>query len=77
MCAGSSLASQVANRALAPLHPCDAVVVEDGDAVGGQPDVALEPAGAETKCQLKGLDRVLPGVGAGTPMGERDGVIEE
>jgi hypothetical protein len=52
-------------------------VVEDGDAVGGQPHVALEPGGAETKCQLKGGDRVLPCVCARTPMGERDGAIEE
>ena len=71
------VASQVADRALAALHPHHAVVIEDGNAIGGQPHVALEAVGAETKCQLKGIDRVLPGVCPGTPMGERDGVFEE
>ncbi len=71
------VASQVADRALAALHPRHAVVIEDGNAVGGQPHVALEPGCAETKCQLKGRDRVLAGVRAGTSMGERDGAIEE
>ena len=52
-------------------------MIEDGDAVGGQPDVAFEAVGAETKCQRKGIDRVLPGVRLGAPMGERDGVFEE
>ena len=71
------IASQVADRAFSPLHPHHAVVIEHGNAIGGQPHVALEAVRAETKCQLKGIDRVLAGVRSGAPMGERDRVFEE
>ncbi len=55
----------------AALH--QAVVVEHGLAVLGQPDVALEPRGAEPQGQAEGLERVLLGVSPGPPVGEPDG----
>ena len=50
----------------------DAVVVEHRDAVGGQPDVALQPGRAEAEAERERLERVLAGVGAGPPVGEGD-----
>jgi hypothetical protein len=50
-----------------------AIVVEHGDAVAGEPDVALESRGAEPDGQTEGLDGVLAGVGACAPVGEGDG----
>ena len=51
--------------AVAPAGPHDAVVVEHGDTVGGQPDVALQPVAPSRRAEREGLERVLPGVGAG------------
>ncbi len=50
----------------------DPVVVEHRHPVGGQPDIALQPAGTELEGQAEGFEGVLGGVGAGTPMGEDD-----
>lgn len=55
----------------------DTVVVEDGNAIGREPDVALESAGAEPERELERFDRIVGGVGTRPPMAERDRRIEE
>jgi signal peptidase I len=50
----------------------DAVVVEHGHAVRGQPHVALEPGRPEPQCQLERLDRVLRRVRPRPAMPEGD-----
>jgi hypothetical protein len=75
--AGKVSAVEVGDRSLAPTDPHDAVVIEHRDAVAGQPDVALEPGGAEAKAQLEGLQGVLRSMGASTAMSEPDGPFEE
>jgi len=52
-------------------------VIEDGDAVGGEPDVALEAGRSESQGEGKRVEGVLRGVRAGPPVGERDGRVEE
>ena len=52
-------------------------MVEHGDAVGGEPHVALQTGGAEPQGQLEGLERVLLGVGPCAAVGEGDRVVEE
>ena len=54
-------------------HP---VVVEHGDAVGGEPDIALETGRTEAECERKRFERVFGGMGSGTPMAERDRGVE-
>ncbi len=49
----------------------DAVVVEHGSPVGGEPHVALDPGGPEPQGQLERLDRVLGCLGARSAVGER------
>ena len=49
------------------------VVIEHGDAVGGDPGVALEPGGPEPDRQLERLEGVLRGMGPRPAMGEQDG----
>lgn len=51
----------------------DAIVIENGDTVGGQPDITLHAAGSEAKRQFERLDRVLRCIGSRTAMGEADG----
>ena len=55
----------------------DPVVVENGDAVGGQPDIALQTGGAELQGRAEGLDRVLRSAVTGAPVGEADRRIEQ
>ncbi len=55
----------------------DTVVIEHGHAVGGQPDVALEPGGPELQGDPERLDRVLRRPVAGASMGEADRRIEQ
>ena len=64
---------ELADRSLAKPGGDDAVVVEHRLAVGGQPDVALETGRTEPQAEGERLERVLPGVCPGTPMGEGDG----
>ena len=77
MCGGRSARTDRPDRPPPPADPHHAVVVEHGDAVGGQPDVALETGRAETKAQREGIERVLGGMGASAPVGERDRVLEQ
>ena len=77
MWSGRPARDAVADR-LAPEEAAeDAVVVEHGHTVGGEPDVALQAGGAEPQGQLEGLEGVLPGVAAGASMGEADRRHEE
>jgi len=46
------------------------VVQQDGDIVGGKPEVGLDPVAAEIQCRLKGCQGVFGGQGAGAPVGE-------
>src|ERR687898_44480 len=48
----------------------EAVMVEDGLAVGGEPDVALEPGGAQPQGEGEGLEGVLRRMGTRTAMSE-------
>jgi hypothetical protein len=64
-------------RPLEPADPSapnadDAIVIEDGNAVGGEPDVALEAGGPELQREPERLDGVLGGVGPGPAVGESD-----
>ena len=52
--------------------PDDAVVVEHGVAVGGEPHVALEARGAQAHGQAEGVEGVLRCVSAGPAVGEAD-----
>ena len=64
MCAGQLGAVDAsAMRPAAQAPADDAVVVEDGLAVGRQPHVALEAGGPEAQGQRERLERVLGGVG--------------
>ena len=69
--------SNVADRATANAPLDHAVVIEHGHAVGGEPDVALQPGRTEFECQLEGLERVLRSMRAGASMSERDRRIEQ
>ncbi len=76
MWSGRSASGDLGDRRLAHTPPNDAVVVEHRDAVGGDPDVALETGRTEASGQREGLDRVLRGVGARPTMGEGEWGIE-
>ena len=52
-------------------------MIEHGDAVGGEPDVALLAGRAEPQCQLERFDGVLGGVGSGATMGKGDRRVEQ
>ena len=69
---------QLADRSIpthCPLH--HAVVIEHRDTVGGDPDIALQPGGAELERQFETGKGVLGRVGPGSAMAEGDGVVEE
>ena len=51
-------------------------MIENHHTVSGDPRVGLEPGGAETLGEKKGLESVFGGVGASSAMGETDGGIE-
>ncbi|MEY4223877.1 MAG: hypothetical protein RIS33_811, partial [Actinomycetota bacterium] len=65
-----------ADRHLASPAPDETVVIENGHPVGGDPDIGLESGGTEAEGQLERLDRVLVGVGPGSPVGEPDRGIQ-
>ena len=69
---GKLVARHDPDRSLAPAVAYDPVVVEHRDAIAGEPHIALQTGRSELQGQRKGLDGVLPGVGAGTAMGEAD-----
>ena len=75
---GQRRSAQLADGPVSPERPPDdPVVVEHGDAVGGDPDVALQPGGAQFQGQLEPGQRVLRGVRPCPAMAEGDGVVEE
>ncbi len=74
---GEVSSSELGNRSFAQALLDDAVVIEHCDAVGGEPDIALEPGRSEAQRQLERLQGVLGSVSAGAPMGERDRGIEQ
>lgn len=47
-------------------------MVENGNPVGAQPDVALEAGRPQTQGQAEGDEAVVVGVGPTSPVGERD-----
>ena len=51
-------------------------MIEYGHPVGRHPDIGLQSGGAEPEGQLKRVDRVLLGVGPGSPVSEADRRIE-
>ena len=55
-------------------HPFahDAVMVENGDTIGGQPHIALESGRTETERQCECLDGVLAAVGPCTSVRKAD-----
>jgi hypothetical protein len=55
----------------------DAIVVQDGYAVRGHPDVALQPGGPQFERQLEARESVLRSVCPGATMAERDRFLEE
>ncbi len=65
------------DRSASAADPNDAIVVEHDDAVRGQPDVALETAGAELQGHLERLDRVLRRPVPRPAMGESNRRVEE
>jgi hypothetical protein len=71
------VATDIADESSASSTFDDTVMVENGDSVGCDPDVALETGGAETQSQTEGLDGVLRGVCSRAPVGEGDRRIEE
>ena len=72
MCVGQVGPVEVGDPALPEALAHHAVVVEHGLAVPGEPHVALEPRRAQPNGQDKGFQRVLGGVGPGSPVGEPD-----
>lgn len=75
----TQVGSPEAGDRLAPaqraLH--DPIVVEDGHAVGSDPDVALQPVRAQSKAEREGLKRVLRCVRLGPTMRGRDRDVEQ
>jgi hypothetical protein len=52
-------------------------VVEDGHAVGGDPDVAFQARGAQFESQFEAGQGVLRGMGSRPAVTEGDRVVEE
>ncbi len=76
--AGQRQALHLADRPISTEGPSDdPVVVEHGDAVGRDPDVALQAVGAQLEGQLESSQGVLGGVGPGPAMSEGDRLVEE
>ena len=74
---GRDVGGQLISAQLGDGSPTDpgahqAVVIEDGDAVTGQPHVALEAGGTETQGQPEGVQGVLRGVRPGPTVSEAD-----
>ena len=63
-------------RQAADTTPDDAVMVEHGDPVGGDPDIALDAGRSEASGQREGVDRVVRGMGPSAPVSEGEGGIE-
>ena len=72
---GSHIAAGHRPPAAPDLH--HTIVVEHGNAVRGQPDVALEAGRAQRKGQREGVERVLAGVRTSAPMAERDRTFQQ
>ena len=74
---GQLVPGERADGPLAPAELDDAVVIEHRHAVGGHPHVALQTGRSEAEAQREGGDRVVAGMGAGAPVGEGDGGVEQ
>jgi hypothetical protein len=74
---GEFVAAAGADRSTAPAQPDDAIVIEHRDAVGSQPDVALQPGRPELEGDMERLDGVLRRPVPGTAVGEANGRIEQ
>ena len=68
---------ELVDRPASPPDSNDAVMVEHDLAVGRQPDVTLQPGGAELEGALERLDRVLRRPVPGSPMGKSDRGVEQ
>ena len=69
---GQLVAGQVCDRLAPQTGADDAVVVEDGDAVGRQPDVALQSRSAVVEGHPERLEGVLRGKVPGAAMSKAD-----
>ena len=64
----------ISDRAPPEQRSDPAIVVQDRDAVGGAPHVALKPGGTHGAGSCEGLERVLGGMRPSAPVGEQDRV---